>query len=236
MSGCEQKVPRRMPDYDRGAPPPTPAQETVLVTDRSTKQVLTDRVETDAHTALTRGLAEYMRQLEAVADGGRDTRFKLVTSDFPDPEGDEDYPAAGVWSPATGVYDASNFAPGKPCVIADQSGTLIGLQKSSELMLDLFVDVVCTDKDERTAVMAMVENGFNPVSFMYGFRLVLPHYFGAHATYEPKGNQYRDDDASSIQGRRRVRLTVRANVPVITIVSGPRVRIRSTVTVSEPGC
>jgi hypothetical protein len=71
---------------------------------------------------------------------------------------------------------------------------------------------------------------------MYGFRLVLPHYFGAHATYEPTGNQYLDDDAASIQNRRRVRLTVRANVPVITVVSGPRARIRSMVTVPGTGC
>ena len=233
---CEQKVARRMPDYDRGAPLPVPAQETELVTDRSRQQVLTDRVETDAHTALTRGLAEYLRGLEAIADGGNDLRFELVTADFPDPEGDEDYPAAGIWSPNPGVYDASNFAPGKPCIIADKSGTLTGLQKSSELMLDLFVDVVCTDKNERTAVMAMLEQGFNPVDFMYGFRLVLPHYFGVHATYEPKGNQYADDDLSSIQNRRRARITVRANVPVITIVSGPRARIRSLVTVTAPDC
>lgn len=233
---CEQKVARRFPDYDRGAPPPAPAQETELVTDRSREQVLTDRVETDAHTALTRGLSEYVLGLEAIADGGKATRFKLVTADFPDPEGGEDYPAAGVWSPSTGVYDASNFAPGKPCIIADQSGTLTGLSKSSELMLDLFVDVVCTDKDERTAVVAMLEQAFNPTLFMYGFRLVLPHYFGVHATYEPTGGQYQDADASSIQNRRRARITVRANVPVISIVSGPRVRVRSMVTVPEPGC
>jgi hypothetical protein len=233
---CEQKIARQLPDYDRGAPTPPPAQETVLVTDRSTEQVLTDRVETDAHTALTRGLAEYLLGLEAIADGGKGTRFKLVTPDYPDPEGGEDYPAAGVWSPNTGLYDASNFAPGKPFIVADQSGTLIGLSKSSELKLDLFVDVVCTDKDERTAVMAMLEQAFNPTLFMYGFRLVLPHYFGVHATYEPTGGQYQDGDASSIQNRRRARITVRANVPVISIVSGPRARVRSTVTVMESGC
>ncbi len=232
---AERKIARRLPDYDRGAPP-TPAQETVLITDRSRVQELTDRVETDAHTALTRGLAEYMRQLEAIADGGKDVRFKIVTPDFPDAEGGEDYPSAAVWSPSTGLYDATGFAPGKPCIIKDDGGTLIGLQKSSELMLDLFVDVVCSDKEERTAVMLMLENGFNPVSFMYGFRLVLPHYFGVHATYELTGNQYRDDDASSIQNRRRVRLTVRANTPVISIVSGPRARIRSQVTVTGPDC
>lgn len=113
-----RKIARRLPDYDRGAPLPTPAQETVLITDRSTVQELTDRVETDAHTALTRGLAEYMRQLEAIADGGKDVRFKIVTPDFPDAEGGEDYPSAGVWSPSTGLYDATGFAPGKPCIIS----------------------------------------------------------------------------------------------------------------------
>jgi len=66
---------------------PTQQITTKLVTDSSQKQVPTSRRLTDAHRALTRGLAQYLQTLQPpfVSDDGRPFDLKQVFDDWAEP-------------------------------------------------------------------------------------------------------------------------------------------------------
>jgi hypothetical protein len=48
------------------------------------------------------------------------------------------------------------------------------------------------DPVERMALVAMLEDAFDPVDWMTGFVLELPHYFNERATFEKTGMDYID--------------------------------------------
>jgi hypothetical protein len=66
----------------------------------------------------------------------------------------------------------------------------------------LTVEFVTMDSVERMALTAMLEDAFEPVDWMTGFRLELPHYFNTRATFEKTGMDYVD---GPVQAHRRIR-------------------------------
>lgn len=210
-----------------GAPAPSPVQAqrnsvqlkpgarplSSLVTDPNYEMKLTGYRETDAHTALARGLAEYLSQ-QSIEVGGR--KLQLTTySTWAEPEAQVSYPAAAIGADA-GTYDRG-FTPN----YAKTVDARVRLMAVSEFVQDLQIDLWATDPKERLFLAAMIEESLNPVDWMYGMRLVLPFYFGTVASYELLGSQYTDTSEDAMAKYRRAQFTVRGNMTTYRLLNFP---------------
>lgn len=223
-----------------GAPAPAPIQPTrnsvqlkpgarpatVLVRDPSTAPQLTGYRETDAHTALARGLAEYLGQ-QSIEIGGRKLQLTTYTT-WAEPEDQVRYPALVVGG-ETGIY-SRGFTPSLQTTIQND----VRLMAVTEFEQDLNLEIWATDPKERAYLGTMVEEALNPVDWMYGMRLLLPFYHGAPATYQLMSSQYVDSSDDAMAKYRRVQFTVRGNVTVYRLLDFPAAHPRSQVDVIAP--
>lgn len=223
-----------------GAPAPNPTQPVrnsvqlkpgarplaSLVRDPTAVPLLTGYRETDAHTAMARGLAEYLAQ-QVIEVGGR--RLQLTTyTTWAEPEDAIRYPAAAIGG-AAGAYDRG-FTPGLVQTV-DKKTRLLAF---SEFAQELTIDVWATDPKERSYLTAMVEESLNPVDWMYGMRLVLPFYHGAVATYELLTSQYVDSSEDAMAKYRRVQFTLNGNLTAYRLLDFPDANMRLRLDVDDP--
>lgn len=188
---------------------------------------ITNRHETDARTALTRGLARYLAGLVFEGGAGRILAFQgRVFESYADPETQAQFPSAVVLSDQPAQYDASRLTPGAPVDRLPQTPEGNALLSTSELTLDLTVDVWATENRSRSALVAGLEHALSPTDWMYGLRLDLPFYFGARAGYELQSVQYIDSEDAATRRYRRASLVVSGRVPVYRIVPLPVARAR----------
>lgn len=188
----------------------TPPGRTRLISNPDDLQVMTRDYETDARTAITRGLKEYLEQLVVNWPGGRQSKFAKVFQTWAEPEVPAEYPSAVVYATEPGTYDARNFTPS-----TEQLADGFVIRLSAEFVQNVVVEVWTTDPKERVALVKMLEDAFSPVDWMYGFRLELPHYHNMRATFEPMTMAY-DDSADDAQRRyRRVIMVLTAHVAVV---------------------
>lgn len=208
-----------MPTEQRPMKPPV--GKTRLVSKPDEQQVLVMNQETDARTALTRGLKEYLEQLEWEASGGRKIRFERAVDTWADMEdGKVPYPSVAVQTTAPGIYDASKFAPAP--ANTDMLPNGLYLVSPCELVAPMQVEVWSTDTDERMALSAMLEQSLiSPTTWMYGVRLALPHYFGLHAEYEFIDSSYQDSDVDATRRKRNLVINMTGRVPVARPISLP---------------
>ena len=193
---------------------------------------LTTRHETDARTALTRGLARYLAGLAFEGGAGRILAFQgRVFESYADPETQAQFPSAVVLSDQPALYDASRLTPGAPVDRLPQTPEGNALLSTSELTLDLTVDVWATENRSRSALVAGLEHALSPTDWMYGLRLDLPFYFGARAGYEMLSVQYIDSEDAATRRYRRASLVVSGRVPVYRIVPLPVARARYNLSV-----
>jgi hypothetical protein len=200
----------------------------------NTPPTITNRHETDARTALTRGLAMYLRGLEFDGGAGRILAFgNRVFESYADPEVQAAFPSAMVSSDSPGNYDASRLTPGEPVdrVQAAEGNALIS---TSEFVLDMVIDIWATEPRSRMALVAGMEQALSPVDWMYGLRLDLPFYFGARAGYELQSVQYIDSEESATRRYRRASMVVSGRVPVYRFAAKPLARPRFTLDVTAP--
>ena len=236
---CRDNTTVRTPiDQSKGGVPPFAAVDTRLITDNREKPVFTARQDTDAHTALTRGLAEYMTQLLFDGMDGRQFRFEVVAEDFED-ELPAKYPACAVYSTVTAEYDASSFTPTarKENRVdgQDEKSPARVVVKTSELVLPITLEIWCTDKEARIAIIKGLEKALCPLDWMYGIRLELPHYFNARAEYAKTSVTYTDTSATVSQGFRNALIMLTANVPVMYVKEFPLADIRFVSSVTQNG-
>ena len=170
---------------------------TRLITQSDDRERLTANRETDVRTALTRGLKEYLERLSIDWPGGRQSRFKRVEQTWATPEESAEYPSASVYSEQPGVYEASSLTPE-----TIDLGDNLTIRKVAEFRQPLTVEFITMDPIERMALVAMLEDAFDPVDWMTGFRLELPHYFNTRAEFEKTGMDYVD---GPVQAHRRMR-------------------------------
>jgi len=195
---------------------------------------ITNRHETDARTALTRGLAMYLRGLEFDGGAGRILAFgNRVFESYADPEVQAAFPSALVSSDTPGTYDASRLTPGEP---VDRAQTNEGnaLISTSEFVLDMVIDIWATEARSRVALVAGMEHALSPTDWMYGLRLDLPYYFGARAGYELQSVQYVDSEESATRRYRRASMVVSGRVPVYRFAAMQVARPRLTLDVTSP--
>ena len=191
-----------------------PIGATRLVTSPKDAQVIVWNRETDCRNALTRGIKEYFEQLSIVWTEGRQLSFAQSFSDWADAEDDADYPAFIAYTVTEGTYDASNMSP-SPQTVQIPDGTKRYVRQTSEFQVPVHVDVWCNDSESRTGIIAMLEDASNPVDWMYGFRLKLPHYWGVHATFEKVSSIYLDDPDKVYRRWRIASITYNAALPEV---------------------
>jgi hypothetical protein len=191
----------------------TAAGGTRLITEPRTLQVWSNRRETDARTAMARGLTEYLRSLSIELDGGRALKFTTVVDTWAEGEVMAVYPSAAVHSEESGMYEVSALTP--QINEAQPDGRYFTVSRS--LRQQFLVDVWCTGPKERMALAAMLEDASDPVEWMGGFLLELPHYHNARAQFDAFSGQYMDVEADAAQRYRRFAFVVTGMVPVVVV-------------------
>lgn len=208
-----------------GAPSPAPIQPSrnsvqlkpgarpvsSLVRDSNYIPNLTGYREVDAHTAMARGLAEYLSQ-QTVEVGGRKLQLTTYTT-WAEPEDSIRYPSAAIGA-ASGSYERG-FTPEYVTTLAGTNRLMAYSEFNQELQIDLWA----TDPRERSYLMAMIEEALNPVDWMYGMRLVLPFYHNTTATYELVSSQFVDSSDAALAKYRRASISVRCNMTVYRTLS-----------------
>lgn len=219
----------RIAEVTPGAGPPQTG--TRLITSPRDEQSMTLVRETDARTALLRGLAEYLMTLEFDAFGGRQVQFRAVNFDWAEPEDEALLPAASVLPEGSGIYTARGL--GQDTSGADRIGTAT-LVCPSQYDATISVMVWATDPEQRIALCAMVEDGVAPVKWMPGFWLELPHYHGVRAEFGVVNNTYLDDTTTAQQLRRKADFQVLGQLPVVRVHDVPQGDVRAS-TITQEG-
>lgn len=183
----DDKIERELPVIPGTADTMSPsADDAILVDSPTDKYELTQRGELDVHSAITLGLASYLMQLDG-AFAGTSLRFQHVSIDWADPEeGSFPLPTAAVHSEEVGAYQTdSGLAPGPPKRVKGDDGAMVATLSEIGIyrLESLTIDVVCETKTQRAGVRKMLEDALSPVEWMAGFRLVLPRYHNAIATF-----------------------------------------------------
>lgn len=204
------------------------AVATELIREASYDVAFTSHRSTSCWKALVKGLAEYISQLRT-QHAGKEVRLLDVSQGWADPEQFSKYPSAAIYSEEPGLYDGSAFT-----VVHDRLQDGRVLMRASEFTQRLTLDVWCTSDAERTALVAMLEDALDPVDWMSGFRLRLPHYHNAVATFLKDGISHAD---TAEQGNRRWRaasFTIQATVPQIRFVGqAPALDVRVNAEVTD---
>lgn len=188
-----------------------PAGKTTLVRSPNERFSVTDRLETDCRTALTRGLREYLEQLSIDWVGGRQVRFARVFDQWAEPEEMAEWPSCAIYALAPGQYEARNTVQNTEALppsgdIPPPSSKLgWAYRVASTYSLQMRVEVWANNPQDRMALTAMLEQAFEPVDWCAGFRLHVPHYHGQVARYAKVDLDYRDAEADA---RKRVRLSI----------------------------
>lgn len=189
--------------------PRSDALFTRLVSSRDDLEALTSVRTTDSRTALARGLAEYLGAQRFVAEGGRALGFKAVLVQWAEAEQPAEYPSLSITALGAAQYDDNSFVP----MLKKTDDSAYYITQTGETTQEFMVAAWTNDPNERIGVACMLEDAGDPLEFMSGFRLELPFYHGARATYLVKNVDFRDGP-SDAQRRWRVALFgVTGNVP-----------------------
>ena len=234
MSDCCDPPP--LPSEVTNPPPIVPPAPggTILVLDKGVPSVRTTREETDAIGAMRRGLREYLAQLSKDVAGAR-VRFLEVFEEWAESEDDNvRYPAAAVLlADGSVMFDASNFTP--RIIDGDLLPDGRAIVKMSEATTDLIVEAHCSSPGERLSISMLLEDGLNPVDYMYGFALDLPHYFGQRAEFSLESGELVDDANTARHGLRPIRMRVSARISVVRPRRYATANPQYTIAVAEPG-
>lgn len=141
------------------------------------------RRDCDQHTAITRGLAEYIASLRG-SHLGRDVSLARVSYNYPDRSqaGEPVFPAAAVYSTGDDLF-TTFIATNVPVTSYHQIGPSVPGKLNTYLqpvdtftMSELKVEVECADPEQRIGVNKMLIDAARPVDWTNGLRLILPHY------------------------------------------------------------
>lgn len=206
---------------------------TRLVRKPNDKRQPTPEQSTDATTALTRGLAEYVRSMPPKSGpDGRDVYFQACYDAWAQPENLAAYPAfIAFTNDNDGRYTtAGGFSPRVAEHRYDDGSYEV---TGATLEVEMKGEIWCNDPEERKLLCWALEEAFEPVDWMYGFRLELPHYFNQRATFEPVRIAYFGGAAEAIAGFFPARVILNASVPKTRLLGLPeyqRTEVRLTVT------
>lgn len=230
---CAPPIPPQEPHNPPRLVPPPPGG-TVLVTYSDLPSTRTNREETDAVGAMRRGLKEYLEQISKNVAGAV-VRLEEVFEEWATSEDvGTRYPAAAVlMADGRVVYDDHNLSPQVHDDDALPDGRAI--VKVSEASTEFDIEIHCDEPGQRTGVMMLLEEALNPVDWMYGFQLELPHYFGQRAVFGLLSAELPDDATSARHGLRLVRARLAATISVVRPRKFPSAQIKTQLSVLEAG-
>jgi len=200
---------------------PPPVGGTRLVTSPASCSPPTSTRECDAVTALKRGLKEYLEQISLDVAGVR-VRYVKVLDVWAEPESFAHFPSAVVQPEGDITYDASSLSPN--ISVKNKTPDGLWLVKYSEVSVALTIESHCSSPEERVQITMMLEDALNPVEWMYGFQLELPHYFNQRAHYEVHNGKMDDTSDQAVRRLRPGVITVAANVSVMRVLELPGLR------------
>lgn len=230
--------PAPTPEETEGVPilvPPAPGGSTLVEYARKPRPRPTANRETDAVTALKRGLKEYLEQVHLDVYGVR-IRFEQVHDVWANTDQVATFPSAAIMAVDEAEYDYSSFTPTlnpdmQVVLGSEPSDTKSYLVKYAEVAVRLACEVHCSSTDERVAVAMMLEDALNPVDFMYGFMLDLPHYYNQRAVFEPVTTQMMDSDSSARRRWRPGTVFLTGQISLLRVRSLPQFRPKTLVVV-----
>lgn len=238
MNTCSPSAP---PPEEIASPsvlvPPPPGPTSLVKSPNDPTQALTANRECDAVTALKRGLKEYLEQVSLNVLGQR-VRFQAVHDVWAETDQVAKFPSAVVQSVGEATYDYASFAPVlDPARIvtfgAEPAQKRTYLVKYAEVVVQLALETHCSTPEERVSVAMMLEDALNPVDWMYGFKLVLPHYFNQVAVFEPATTQMLDTEADARRRWRPGTVLLAGQISVFRTRSLPALQPRVVVEVDS---
>jgi hypothetical protein len=146
-------------------------------------------------------------------------------------------PSAVVQARDEAVYEAAGFTPrifDAPLPGLSASGLSSYLVKYSELMVPLVIEIHTSSPEERSQVSMMLEDVLNPVEWMYGFKLDLPHYFNQRVVYEPVKTQQLDSEDNARRRWRPGTIFLTGQISLVRVRSLPKFTPQLVVDVKDP--
>lgn len=215
---------------DPTSPLPPPGGTTFVALSNAPMLPFTLVRETDCRTAMSRGLKEYIEQLSMDWVDGKQERFAAVFDTWAEAEDRLQYPAAAIYATDPLEYSNASMSPSTETDVP----TNTQYTRPSEVMVTLNVELWCQDQDQRMAIVAMLEDAFTPVEWMYGFRLDLPHYHSMRAEYMPTAVQYLDDAEDAKRRYRKALFMIQARMPQVRVLGkGVPMRTRAPMTFND---
>jgi hypothetical protein len=162
---------------------------------------------------------------------GRLIQPESVTYDWAPPELPAKFPAISIFASGEAQYEANKSSPTQL-----NDGSHRWLRSNSQLMQKFSVMLWANDATARSALLAAIEDMLEPVDWMQGVRLMLPYYFGVHATYEKLSVSFLDSPDNAQKRWRLATISVNGYIPqYIPLQSIPMIRPSAQVIVdSEP--
>jgi hypothetical protein len=163
---------------------------------------------------MRRGLKEYLEQQQKDVAGVL-IRFEEVFEEWATSEdAGIRYPSAAVLlADGTVTFDASDFSP--RIFPEDQLPDGRYIIKTSEATTEFLIEIHTSSAGERGSIAMLMEESLNPVDFMYGFYLELPHYFGQWAHFQLLASEAIDDPTTIRHGLRPIKMRLVGNVSVV---------------------
>ena len=196
--------------------------------------------EYDARKGAAQGLKDYLEQLSIEWVGGRIIKFQKVVATYGDaytPGDGKDLPAANIIGTGQdGDYGAANIGgaqelepvidgenllpPGE--VMTHALRTYCWSPGTFESTFEIEVWAPGPSDEDRTALSRMLEDELNPVDWMNGFILELPHYHNAHCVYLPLTNRIEFSQLDARRSLFKAHFGVQVRLPQIKIQMSPK--------------
>lgn len=217
--------------------PPPPGLTRLITSPSEGRPTYTANRECDAVTALKRGLREYLEQVYLDVLGVR-VLFQRVLEVWAESDEVASYPAAVVMARDEAEYDAAGFTPSldvTPIVVRpeDPASQKTYLVKYSEVTAPLVIEMHCTSAEERVQCSMLLEDALNPVDWMYGFKLQLPHYFNQVAVFEPMKTQQLDSEDNARRRWRPGTVFLSGQLSVLRARSLPGLQPQASIEVTD---
>lgn len=177
----------------------------------------------DPRDAAAQALQAYLKAAVFCIPGdnpGTDRRFRLnkVMQEWPDPKTTLDYPAASVVSAGPIGNGAHNFTPTMLEETCDQFERGTVLWKTAELSIAFQVNFWVTNKPERGAIAAGIQEMFAPSEDRYGVVVQGPcEYFDRAVRLTLDDHERIDTPDTVFAGERELRAQITADIDVVQL-------------------
>lgn len=217
--------------------PPPPGRSRLIETPGEGRPIYTGVRECDVVTAVKRGLREYLEQVYLDVLGNR-VQFARVTEVWGDTDEVAVYPGLAIMARDEVEYDAASFTPSLDttpvtALPTDPHDQLTYLVKYAEASIPLVIELHTTSPEERVSCSMLLEDALNPVDWMYGFRLQLPHYFNQIAVFEPVRVQQTDSEDNARRRWRPGSVFLTAHASVVRTRSLPGLRVQASIETTD---